>query len=578
MPNQLNEAPTATTIDVEKLARQAWKGAIRVPHFQRDFRWSWEDVRRLFESIVRGYPIGSLLLWQRPGPETALQLGALHIDAPYFEQAFWVVDGQQRVTSIANALDKTGSRDPRFAISYDLRKEEFVKPPVSFDPRIIPLPVLFDLQDLLAWFAGNPGVTDYLDSATSVTKKIRQYEIPAYTVESDDPSILQDIFDRMNNFGKRLNRAEIFSALNAGDENAPDAPRLDTIARQVDADLDFGIIDDETIMAAVLARRGANLKRDVRHEFDKTGDEGIAAAYEATENALRSAAAFLQTTAGVPHYTLVAYRYLIVVLTRFFSHHPDPGPRNIALLKRWYWRAAIVGPEHFKGGTPNAARILCGKINEGDLTGSVQDLLSAVNVERPRRIEARHFATKSASTKILICALWARGPRRLASTPDNQLKTGDLFTTSELGAVLAGSSTIQPAISYVIPRTAIPAKYRGWAATRLLIADDGTSDEQIAQFFFTQPIDLPEPLWEESLQSHFMTLQTRRELERLKFSEFLEERQREIESFFQGFLARNCEWQFESTPPLSSFDLDDDDEADEDEDHGGPLKLDVYVE
>src|SRR5437867_3243552 len=78
----LDTQPSASTYDLEDLVSQAWRGGIRVPHFQRDFRWGTEDVIRLFDSIVKGYPIGSLLLWVRRSPAARVTLGALEIDAP----------------------------------------------------------------------------------------------------------------------------------------------------------------------------------------------------------------------------------------------------------------------------------------------------------------------------------------------------------------------------------------------------------------------------------------------------------------------------------------------------------------
>lgn len=40
------------------------KGLIQVPAFQRDFVWNNEKKLDLFDSIKKGYPIGSILLWQ----------------------------------------------------------------------------------------------------------------------------------------------------------------------------------------------------------------------------------------------------------------------------------------------------------------------------------------------------------------------------------------------------------------------------------------------------------------------------------------------------------------------------------
>jgi uncharacterized protein with ParB-like and HNH nuclease domain len=56
--------PSATTLVLADVVQQALAGRMRVPHFQRGLKWQFEDVRRLFDSIRRGYPIGSLLLWE----------------------------------------------------------------------------------------------------------------------------------------------------------------------------------------------------------------------------------------------------------------------------------------------------------------------------------------------------------------------------------------------------------------------------------------------------------------------------------------------------------------------------------
>ena len=35
-----------------------------LPAIQREFEWSTDQIRRLFDSLIRGYPIGSFLFWQ----------------------------------------------------------------------------------------------------------------------------------------------------------------------------------------------------------------------------------------------------------------------------------------------------------------------------------------------------------------------------------------------------------------------------------------------------------------------------------------------------------------------------------
>jgi len=165
MSSGLETRPGATTLGLDDLVELAWSGHIRVPHFQRDFRWTRQDVIRLFDSIVKRYPVGSLLLWRRPAPAQRLTLGALRINAPQVDQALWVVDGQQRVTSLANALHQEGAHDPRFNLGYDVREDRIVNRPGTDDPYVIPLPTLFDLAKVLDWFATHPEVGDYRSKA-----------------------------------------------------------------------------------------------------------------------------------------------------------------------------------------------------------------------------------------------------------------------------------------------------------------------------------------------------------------------------------------------------------------------------
>jgi uncharacterized protein with ParB-like and HNH nuclease domain len=37
-----------------------------LPSIQREFVWGTEQIEKLFDSILRDYPIGSLLLWEIP--------------------------------------------------------------------------------------------------------------------------------------------------------------------------------------------------------------------------------------------------------------------------------------------------------------------------------------------------------------------------------------------------------------------------------------------------------------------------------------------------------------------------------
>lgn len=544
--------PTAKTYSVKELVTDAWAGRIRVPHFQRDFRWNLEDVRRLFDSILKGYPIGSLLLWDRPAREGTVRLGSLSISGEATESGLWVVDGQQRVTSIANALHPEAGTSPEFGLAYDIRKREIVRPPAIERPAVIPLPILFDLHAILKWFARYPELSEELDAVTSLTTGLVQYQIPAYLVTEQDTKVLQDIFARMNNYGKRLTRAEVFAALNAPSEDEDgNSTGFAEIASRVDELTSFGVIDSNTVLSAVLSPRGAEIRRDVSHEFDRESDAERAAAYESGEKALLLAVRFLQETAGVPHVSLLSYRYLLVVLTRFFAFHADPDARDLQLLRRWYWRAAVAGPEQFKGGTPNAARVLCTHIYPKDRRRSIDELLVAVTGGRAQRLNISKFQTNNASTKALLCGWWARGPR----SPE----TGDIFTISDLASQILDGKTARDAVRTLLSSDDVPVELRTGAANRVLIPSLEVDSTEVLNVFLTGMRTLAPDQRELVLKSHLIGDSDLDLLDSNDIRGFLESRRKSIDADLESFLQRMTESDFEDTPPLDSLVLDEDD-------------------
>jgi hypothetical protein len=85
--------------DIVRHIDDATLGALNVPEFQRKYVWRASKVVDLVDSLWRGYPVGTLLLWESAyeSPRTALGTQGPKL---------WIVDGQQRVTSLALLFGK----------------------------------------------------------------------------------------------------------------------------------------------------------------------------------------------------------------------------------------------------------------------------------------------------------------------------------------------------------------------------------------------------------------------------------------------------------------------------------------
>lgn len=76
-------------------------GNLALPDIQRPFVWSTTKIRDLFDSLYRGYPVGSLMFW-----ETGAEVGTRQVGGGTSERVprLLIVDGQQRLTSLFAVL------------------------------------------------------------------------------------------------------------------------------------------------------------------------------------------------------------------------------------------------------------------------------------------------------------------------------------------------------------------------------------------------------------------------------------------------------------------------------------------
>ena len=325
------------------LVEWSLQGRIRIPSFQRSYRWDRHDVTKLFDSIFRGYPIGNLLAWQRPAPAAKITLGHLNLEVPASANAYWIVDGQQRIISIVGALTATPqTSDPRFRIYFDLNSNKFVSVPRNQTPLEEWMPVYVTLNTARAnsWIRSRPQLSDsQIATADQVVAAIRDYKIPMYVVTGDDDHALRDIFDRMNTYGQSLKSEEVFNALHSvpGERDPSD---LHTLAADVQK-FGFGDFSERVLMQSLLAIRGPRVDRDFRNEFHDKADRHNA--FVVTEQAIEQVVVILRDVAEIPHIRLLPYSLYVPLLARFVASFGLPDTWTAELLRRWIWRGSVVG-------------------------------------------------------------------------------------------------------------------------------------------------------------------------------------------------------------------------------------------
>jgi hypothetical protein len=413
----LDRSGGSASYSIPDLVQQASKGRMRVPTFQRQFVWTAANVRDLFDSIYRGFPVGTLLLWQHEAPAGEVTLGPIRLAVPQDPGALWVVDGQQRITSLFAALNPDPREaDERFEVYFDLATEKFVNPRRgAVTPRSIPVRQALETRSLLNWLRQREGELEPadLDRADRLGGSLRDYRIPAYIVSGDDQTLLREVFDRVNSAGKPISRAQVFHALFGNDEE-PGSPS--SVLRAL-RPLRFGDIGESRVVQSVLAVRGGDIQRDIHGEFDT--DEDPADWYDNAEQALTRSISFLRSE-GVPHVLMMPNTTPIPVLAAFFHVHSDPEPWTLRLLSRWLWRGWVHGFGHEDGQTPvlrRAVRSVNPVHRDRDRAPSefdaVRDLLRYTPDRETPTLQPTRFNTKSASSRLILLAMAALGPRRV---------------------------------------------------------------------------------------------------------------------------------------------------------------------
>jgi hypothetical protein len=211
-------------VSIKDLLLKAHSGdwSLWLPSFQRRFVWDPVDIKVFFDSLLKGNPVGILLLWRSGSPEN-LDPFALRVlvGEDKSSENYLIVDGQQRVLSLLLLLN--GWRVKVGDIEYS-------RQPISFNPtkflevgrRGLDLSEgmrahlgLKDVDDLRRKYA-----SEYVDRLLGLCEKIASYKIPVYFMDLDDErSPLEraaEIFILANRAGQRITNVELMLSYVSG--------------------------------------------------------------------------------------------------------------------------------------------------------------------------------------------------------------------------------------------------------------------------------------------------------------------------------------------------------------------------
>jgi len=196
---------------------------LRIPSIQRQFVWDAEDIKELIDSIISGYPIGAIIIWEPNAkfPSTPLIGQENNGKTPKY-----VLDGQQRLTALMLIKNRweliRGTKTIRTApISFVPENEKlYISAKKGIDVSLIVNASLAEPEAITELQKNFP--TLYKKAMDTIGEKIVNYKLPFYVLKSDIPSDSEEkvyekvyekvaeIFTRVNSSGVKIGNLEMF--------------------------------------------------------------------------------------------------------------------------------------------------------------------------------------------------------------------------------------------------------------------------------------------------------------------------------------------------------------------------------
>ena len=146
---------------VGDLLRDVEIGRIGLPDLQRQFVWKDNKVRDLLDSMLKGYPIGYIILWDSPDDyENSKTIG--NNEKIYKKPDDLVIDGQQRLTSLLAAINGLKVKDKNF-------KERRIR--ICFNP----LEARFEV-----WSQAYERDANWISDISEVFKADKEFSLPDF--------------------------------------------------------------------------------------------------------------------------------------------------------------------------------------------------------------------------------------------------------------------------------------------------------------------------------------------------------------------------------------------------------------
>lgn len=318
-------------------------GTYAIPVFQRNFVWKEEQVLALFDSIYRGYPIGTIILWKPDGEFVGKSKDILTDEKKNSPKPeYYVLDGRQRLTSFYGCVVDKEDKDKKLDLYYNLDKEyfEYVKSwkKSNYTIKVCDLYDTFALlgkMDELRKQFNEKESTRLINNAKELNKTLQSYVIGEIKLENCSLDEASTVFSRINSEGTDISKVSMLQAdYYRNDSDILVADELDKIIEGLGV-YGFDGLSSNDLLSCLYLYVGKNFYDDFSIEAFKSANlkDCIQRLGRDLENTVR----FLYDECYVKSYKMLPYLKQLQTLLYFFKNHTTPNVLQKTELKKWFF-------------------------------------------------------------------------------------------------------------------------------------------------------------------------------------------------------------------------------------------------
>ena len=337
------------------LINEISKGEIKIPKFQRDFVWSIDKTASLLDSILKGYPIGTFILWETKQRLNDIKnIGNLELPPiPDDIKIQYVLDGQQRITSLYAAyrgaqITKVGEKKvtdySKIYINLDLDINESEDPIITHEKtsesNYISLSKVLHFTEHFIELK-NSFDDNLITKINNYHNLFQQYDFSTVVLRKDDIDSAIEVFTRINTGGQTLTLFEIMSAKTYDEEKGFDMQQsYNNLLKELES------VQYDTIYTSVLLfttsfvlSKNKECKRKVVLNLDKNE---IIAVWEDVIDSIKESIDYFKSVYRIPVSSLLPYDSLLVPFSYFFYKTKDrPNGNQAKFLQELFWRVSL---------------------------------------------------------------------------------------------------------------------------------------------------------------------------------------------------------------------------------------------